>query len=104
MEYVAGMTLAERLRSGPVPEKELLEPTSETAQTATVSALKPFGTLPYMAPEQLRGMAIDGRCDIYAAGVVFHEMATGQHPFEGKLSTALVDDILHKAPTPPKNV
>ena len=59
------------------------------------------GTLPYMAPEQLRGAAGDVRSDIYSAGVVLYELATGRLPFPEKLATALADDILHQAPPPP---
>jgi len=60
-----------------------------------------IGTLPYMSPEQLRGELHDFRSDIYAAGAVLYEMATGRRPFEGKVSTALVDDIIHKPAIPP---
>jgi serine/threonine protein kinase/tetratricopeptide (TPR) repeat protein len=63
--------------------------------------LQAVGTLPYMAPEQLRGDYPDFRSDIYAAGAVLYEMATGRRPFEEKTSAALASDILNKPPVPP---
>lgn len=39
------------------------------------------GTIEYMSPEQLRGVEIDARSDIYSVGVTFFEMLTGQLPF-----------------------
>jgi serine/threonine protein kinase len=77
------------------------------ALTSTVSAVGSLdcsGTLPYMASEQLLGLAVDERTDIYAAGAVLYELYTGHGPFEQKLFPALVDDILHKAPTSPGQV
>jgi len=72
----------------------------DALQRETVTAAQRVtGTLLYMSPEQLRGEAVDGRCDIYALGVVLYEMATGRAPFESKASGALIDDILH-APVP----
>ncbi len=59
------------------------------------------GTLPYMAPEQLRGDDEDARTDLYTAGVVLYEMATRRRPFEEKVATALAADIMHKPVTPP---
>jgi serine/threonine protein kinase/Tfp pilus assembly protein PilF len=75
----------------------------EVAQeTVTQSISEPggaAGTLAYMAPEQLKGEKVDRRADLWAAGVVLYELATGQRPFEGKTKTALADEILH-APAP----
>ncbi|MBF8778169.1 protein kinase [Pseudomonas fulva] len=50
-----------------------------------------IGTPSYMSPEQARGLDIDGRTDLYALGVVFHEMLVGALPYAGTdaLSTAL---------------
>ncbi len=48
-----------------------------TMLTATGARM---GTLRYMAPEQLDGMSVDHRADVYSLGVVFYEMLTGQVP------------------------
>lgn len=54
------------------------------------------GTLPYMSPEQLKGEMVDARSDIWAAGTVLYEMATGCAPFHEKTTAATADAILHK--------
>jgi len=78
---------------------------SPLATTASLtSPEKCAGTLPYMATEQLLGQAVDARTDIYSAGAVLYELSTGRPPFEQKLSTALVDEILHRPPVPPTQV
>ncbi len=81
---------------------KLLRPVEEGSQADTMTGTRGVvGTLPYMAPEQLRGEAVDARADLYAAGVVLYEVATGKRPFQEKVATALADSILHKPPPPP---
>ena len=75
--------------------------TCRTIETATASETQVVqGTLPYISPEQLRNEKLDGRTDIWAAGCVLYEMATGSRPFPGE-GISLVDAILHETPTPP---
>lgn len=62
------------------------------------------GTLPYMAPEQLRGQVLDGRTDIYALGCVLYEMATGRRTYNEDTAPGLTDAILHQSPVSPRAV
>ncbi len=59
-----------------------------------------LGTPDYIAPEQVQGKRGDQRSDIYALGVMFYEMLTGQVPFSGPNPLAVMNDRLVKDPTP----
>jgi serine/threonine protein kinase/Tol biopolymer transport system component len=59
-----------------------------------------LGTLQYMAPEQLEGLEADARTDIFAFGVVLHEMITGRKTFEGKSRVLLMSAIATAEPPP----
>src|SRR5271165_5453788 len=77
----------------------------ESAPTESFSGVHGLaGTLPYMSPEQLWGKPPDCRSDIYSAGTVLYEMATGKLPFHGKVATAISEAILHTNPVPPRQL
>jgi serine/threonine protein kinase/tetratricopeptide (TPR) repeat protein len=153
MELVPGSTLSEKLRGGPLAEKEVLHLGRQLmdglaasheagiihrdlkpgniritpdgrlkildfglakqihprtfAKETTVAATAPgsvVGTVPYMAPEQLRAEGVDGRTDIYGAGTVLYEMATGRRPFAEESGPLLTDEILNRAPVSPRSL
>jgi Tol biopolymer transport system component len=58
------------------------------------------GTLQYMAPEQLEGAEADARSDLFALGVIIHEMVTGKKVFEGKSRVLVMSAIATHTPPP----
>jgi len=59
-----------------------------------------MGTVPYMAPEQIRGDVVDARADLFAFGVIVYELATGKRPFTGPSLADVSSSILRDAPAP----
>src|SRR5688572_6206924 len=58
------------------------------------------GTPAYMSPEQVQGLSVDHRTDIFSAGVVLYQLLTGQKPFEGGAFT-VAKRIVESEPPPP---
>ena len=73
--------------------------TSSWAASQTQSGTL-LGTIGYVSPEQLRGLPVDQRTDIWSAGVVLYEMLAGQRPFAGTTNADTIVAILERAPTP----
>jgi len=57
-----------------------------------------LGTFGYMAPEQVRGLAIDHRADMFAFGAVLYEMLSGERAFKGETAADTMTAILTKEP------
>lgn len=57
------------------------------------------GTPSYMSPEQIQGIRVDARADIFSLGVIIYEMLTGKRPFEGDHITTIVYKIMNEEPT-----
>jgi eukaryotic-like serine/threonine-protein kinase len=144
-EYVEGITLRERLRSGPMPLDEIVAISGQIAAALHVAhsagvihrdikpenimlrgdglvkildfgiakflsdAIAPgpatsagliLGTVDYMSPEQLRGLDIDIRTDIWSLGVVMFEMFAGRRPFDAPTVSDAIARILETEPPP----
>jgi len=69
--------------------------TSNMTQVGTT-----LGTPAYMSPEQIMGLPVDGRSDLFSAGVVLYQFLTGERPFSGT-STTTMRRVLEENPLPP---
>ncbi|MEO8382075.1 MAG: protein kinase [Acidobacteriota bacterium] len=58
------------------------------------------GTVFYMSPEQLRGMTLDSRSDIWSTAVLLYELVSGRLPFDGESSSDVAASILRSEPPP----
>ncbi len=76
-----------------------LNDAEETVASSDITAGTTIvGTVQYMAPEQLEGLAVDARADIFAFGLVLFEMITGRKAFAARTETSLIGAILKDQP------
>ena len=70
---------------------------SNTLTVQTVPGIL-IGTVGYMAPEQIRGLPVDHRADVWSFAVVLQEMLTGRSPFAGQTSSDVIAAVLERTP------
>jgi len=84
---------------------KLVQPAGiDEATRTTTSPLHVVGTLPYMAPEQLRAQGIDARTDLFSAGAVLYEAATGRRAHPADTSAETIDAVLNREPERPTSL
>ncbi len=71
---------------------------SSLTQVGTV-----LGTPSYMSPEQIMGLPVDGRSDLFSAGVILYQFLTGERPFAGSATTTM-QKVLKEDPLPPSTL
>ncbi|HEX4952660.1 MAG TPA: protein kinase [Thermoanaerobaculia bacterium] len=77
------------------PPQLLTDPESATTPGALI------GTVGYMSPEQVRGLPVDARTDVWSLGVVLYELVTGESAFPGVTPGDRLAAILEREPEPP---
>jgi Tol biopolymer transport system component len=79
----------------PIVPRQSDETRAAQVQTNTGTVL---GTFAYMAPEQVRGLDVDHRADVFAFGAVLYEMLSGDRPFKGETAADTMTAVLSKDP------
>jgi serine/threonine protein kinase/tetratricopeptide (TPR) repeat protein len=82
------------------PGSEVAATQAPTMESPISAAGQVVGTVPYMAPEQVRGEAADARTDLFALGIMMYQLASGRRPFAGQTPADLSSAILRDTPAP----
>lgn len=85
------------------PSGDASAPTEASLSTLTADGVK-AGTPTYMAPEQIRGDKLDGRCDQFAWAVTAYEVFVGKPPWTGNDPLAVIASIMSEEPPPPPSI
>lgn len=72
----------------------------ETIAKALTQQGQIVGTLQYMSPEQLQGLEVDSRSDLFSFGCVLYELLSGRRAFEGQNRASIIGAILEREPAP----
>ena len=89
--------LAKAMDSGPAGPQDPSNSPTLTARGTQLGMI--LGTAAYMAPEQAKGRTVDKRADIWAFGVVLHEMLTGERCFKGDDVSETLASVLKDRPS-----
>jgi serine/threonine protein kinase len=76
----------------------LTSDSGEATEASPTGAGQLVGTVGYMSPEQVRGLPIDHRTDVFSLGVVLYELLSGQHPFRRETTVGTLSAILEDTP------
>ena len=87
-----------KLTEAPAASGDALSRSPTITTPAMTGAGTILGTAAYMSPEQARGKPVDKRADIWAFGVVFCEMFTGQQLFTGETATEILAGVIKDEP------
>jgi len=63
-----------------------------------------IGTLKYMAPEQVQGLKVDARADLFSAGVVLYQLLTNRRPFDADNDFSIIQQIISSEPPRPSQL
>src|ERR671935_2020553 len=74
---------------------------TSASDPSVADARQIVGTIDYVAPEQIRGAAVDGRADVYSLACLLYECVTGEVPFKSDSDVAAIYAHLEAAPPRP---